>query len=142
MIDFTRARYAPVINIVVRRPDGKILLVKRSEKVDFYPNYWNGIGGFLDDDKDFEDKVKSELKEELGIDPSAVASVTLGTIFHYYEPEYNKTWIIHPVLAKVEEQKIKLDWEASEYNWIDPSDIGKYKVVPSFLMVFKNVSFK
>ena len=55
-IDYTNIKWAPVINCVVKHGD-KILIVKRSPDLKFYPGWWNGLGGFLDDDKELEEKV-------------------------------------------------------------------------------------
>ena len=65
-VDYTNIRYCPVTNCVVKHKD-KILLVKRSNDLNLYPGFWNGISGFLDDNKIVEDKVKEELFEELNI---------------------------------------------------------------------------
>jgi 8-oxo-dGTP pyrophosphatase MutT (NUDIX family) len=65
-MDYSKARWAPVINCVLRYK-GKILVVQRSESLNFYPGYWNGISGFLDDQKSLKEKVLEELREELGI---------------------------------------------------------------------------
>ncbi len=137
LVDFTEARYAPVINVVVERPDGRILLVKRSRAVGYYPGYWNGIGGFLDDRRDLADKAAAELSEELGLTPADISQLETGEIFHADEPEYGKTWIIHPVLVRVRKSEISLDWEASDHVWIRPEEVEQYKVVPSFLQVLK-----
>ena len=64
-IDYTNARWAPVINCVVKYKD-RILIVQRSSKLNFYPGYWNGISGFLDDKRSLEEKARDELKEEAG----------------------------------------------------------------------------
>ena len=53
--DFTNIRFAPVINCVLKYKN-KILLVQRSKELRLYPDYWNGISGFLDDDKSLNDK--------------------------------------------------------------------------------------
>jgi len=37
-----------------------------------YPNYWNGISGFLDDNKSVTEKALCELEEELRIPADAV----------------------------------------------------------------------
>lgn len=66
-VDFTNIRWAPVINCVVKHQD-KILLVKRSKELNLYPGYWNGISGFLDDQRSLTEKVEEEIKEELGIE--------------------------------------------------------------------------
>jgi len=103
-IDYTDARWAPVINCVLKYRD-KILIVQRSNELNFYPGCWNGISGFLDDSKDFEQKVKNEIEEEVGIGKDYILSICLGEIFHQEEPEYKKTWIVHPVLVEVQQTK-------------------------------------
>src|SRR3990167_4834818 len=84
-IDYTNARWAPVINCVVKYRD-KILVVQRSKNLNLYPGYWNGISGFLDDKRSFEQKVKDELREELGISRRMVKKIRLGEIFHQEAP--------------------------------------------------------
>jgi NADH pyrophosphatase NudC (nudix superfamily) len=59
-IDYTNIRYAPTINCIVKYQD-EFLLLQRSSDLHFYPGYWNGLSGFLDDHKDIEYKVKEEL---------------------------------------------------------------------------------
>lgn len=98
---------------------GDILLVKRNENLNFYPGYWNGVSGFLDDHRSLEEKVQDELIEELGITQKDIQSVRLCKIFDPEEPAYNKTWIVHAVLAIITTNVITLDWEAHEYVWTD-----------------------
>lgn len=138
-IDFTKARWAPVINCVVKYKD-KILVVQRSKKLNFYPGYWNGISGFLDDKRSLEQKVKDELKEELGIVKKYILRIRLGEIFDEEAPEYKKIWIVHPVLVDIATDKIKLDWEAVNYKWIEPKEAKKLKLLPGFDEVLKKLS--
>ncbi|NBX51333.1 NUDIX hydrolase, partial [bacterium] len=65
-VDYANIRYAPVVNCVVHR-EGKILMIQRSAEMDLHPHHWNGISGFLDDEKTIEEKVLEELQEEGGI---------------------------------------------------------------------------
>ena len=130
-IDYTNTRWAPVINCVVKFKD-KILIVQRSKDLNFYPGYWNGISGFLDDRRGLEQKVKDELKEEVGISEDDIISIRLGQIFHQEEPEYNKIWIVHPVLVEVQNDKIKLDWEAQNHKWIRPDEAHNFDLLPGF----------
>ena len=116
-IDYTNARWAPVINCVVKYKN-KLLVVQRSGKLNFYPGYWNGISGFLDDQRSLREKVTDELKEELGMPKNKIKKIRLGEIFDQEEPKYKKTWIVHPVLVEVKTDKIKLDWEAENYKWL------------------------
>ncbi|KKW21878.1 MAG: NUDIX hydrolase [Parcubacteria group bacterium GW2011_GWB1_52_7] len=138
-IDYTNARWAPVMNYVVKYRD-KILVVQRSKALNFYPGYWNGISGFLDDEKSFPEKVEEEIREELGIPASMVKKIRLCGIFHQDAPKYKKTWIVHPVLIEVATDKIKLDWEAKNYRWIKLGEAKKLKLLPGFDQVLKKVS--
>ncbi|MBI2121589.1 MAG: NUDIX domain-containing protein [Candidatus Sungbacteria bacterium] len=138
-IDFTEARWAPVINCVVKYKN-KILLVERSDELNLYPGYWNGISGFLDDQRSLEEKVKDELQEELGISEEHIKYIRLGEIFDQEAPEYKKTWIVHPVLIEVDTGKITLDREAKNYKWISPKDVNNFKLLPGFDRVLKKLS--
>lgn len=133
-VDFTKARWAPVINCAVRYKD-KILIVKRSKKLRLYPGYWNGISGFLDDQQSLEQKVKNELKEEAGIQPKDITKIKQREIFNQEEPKYKKTWIVHPVLVEVRTDKIKLDWEAEGYKWITADKVKSFKLLPEMSLI-------
>ena len=129
--DFTYARWTPVVNCVLKYQN-KILLVRRSSSVNFYPGYWNGISGFLDDQRSLEEKVQDELREELGLQKSKIKSIRLGEIFHQDEPKYKKTWIVHPVLVEVSTDTVRLDWEAEEYKWVTLREAKRLKLLPGF----------
>lgn len=138
-VDFTHTRWAPVVNCVVKYKD-KILLVERSAKLNLYPGYWNGISGFLDDQRGLEEKVKEELREELGLGEVHIRSIHRGEIFDQEAPEYKKTWVVHPVLVEVDTDKITLNWEAKNYKWIMPTDAKSFKLLPGFDKVLKKLS--
>jgi NADH pyrophosphatase NudC (nudix superfamily) len=130
-VDYTDIRYAPVVNtIVVYR--NKILLLQRNPKMRLYPGYWNGISGFLDDDKSIEEKVYTELKEELGIERAHVTNLERGKPLIQESPEYNKTWLVVPVKADITTNEFKLDWEASAAKWYDPEEISALDLLPGF----------
>jgi isopentenyldiphosphate isomerase len=137
--DYTNIRWAPVVNCVVRYK-GKYLVVQRSKKLNFYPGYWNGISGFLDDQRSLEEKVQDELREELGIVKSKIKKIQLGEIMNQDAPKYKKTWIVHPVLVYLTTDKIKLDWEAEDYKWATMAEMKKLKLLPGFKAVLEKVS--
>src|SRR5581483_6257521 len=99
-IDFTNIRWTPVINCVLEYKN-KILVVQRSKNLHFYPGYWSGISGFLDDQKNLEQKIWQELKEEAGLSKNYITSIKPGQIFDQDDSKYKKTWIVHPVLVEV-----------------------------------------
>lgn len=137
-IDFSKARWAPVLNCVLRYR-GRLLIVQRSSELHFYPGYWNGVSGFLDDHKSLKQKVEEELKEELGLNKSCIKKIVLGEIFDQEAPSYKKTWIVHPVLVEVSTDQVRLDWEGKSFAWIKPEEIKKYKLLPGFAEVWKRV---
>ena len=136
--DYTNIRWSPVINCVLIN-EGKILVVQRNEKLNFYPGYWNGVSGFLDDQRSLIEKVKDELCEELGIPAEGIVSIQLGDIFDQEEEKYCKTWIVHPVLVEVKNRDIKLDWEAKNYKWATFNEIKTMKLLPGFEEVLKRL---
>lgn len=137
--DFTNTRWAPVINCVLKYK-GKILIVQRNKFLNFYPGYWNGISGFLDDKRSINQKVQEELREELGIAKNKIKSIRLGEIFDQEAPKYKKTWIVHPILVEVTTDKIKLDWEATNFKWISIKEAKNLKLLPGFDMVLEKIS--
>jgi isopentenyldiphosphate isomerase len=137
-VDYTRVRFAPVINCVLKYKN-KILIVQRSKELNFYPGYWNGTSGFLDDKRTLYQKIEGEIKEELGVDRENILSIKLGNIFHQEEKKYKKTWIVHPVLVKVKTERVKLDWEAQDYKWVSKKEIKNYRLLPGFEKVLRNV---
>lgn len=138
-VDYTNARWAPVVNCVLKYKD-KILVVQRSEKLNFYSGYWNGISGFLDDQRNLEEKVKDEIREELGLPQTKIKRIRFGEIFDQDEPKYKKTWIVHPVLVEIATDKIQLDWEARNYKWLTLREVKKLSLLPGFDKVLKRLS--
>lgn len=137
-VDFTNIRWAPVINCVLKYKN-KILIVERNKEMRLYPGYWNGISGFLDDNKSLKEKIEEELKEEVSLNKKNIISINLGQIFNQEESKYKKTWIVHPVLVEVNTDKIKLDWEAQNYKWVKISEIENFKLLPGFDLVIKSL---
>jgi NADH pyrophosphatase NudC (nudix superfamily) len=134
--DYTDIRYCPVINCVVTHK-GKVLLVHRSADLRLYPDTWNGISGFLDDAQDIEDKAREELLEEAHIEASQIASIKHGKVLIQDDQDYQKTWIVFPLLMRVNTDKFKLSWEAQDAQWFKPAEVTKLKLVPGFPEVFE-----
>lgn len=129
-IDYTAATTAPVILCFVEW-QGKILLLKRSDKVLSYKGKWTAVGGYLDEPKPLIEQAYQELREELGIEPAGVQSIKFVEPQTLQDAAIGKIWIIHPVLAVLRnEPKIVLDWEHTDYRWIQPTDIRNFDIVP------------
>jgi ADP-ribose pyrophosphatase YjhB (NUDIX family) len=136
-IDFTNIRWAPVINCVVKYQD-KFLMVKRSKDVN-YPGTWDGVSGFLDDNKSLEEKVWEEMEEEIGVTKENIISIKVGQIFDKNDEKKKKTYVIHPILVEISTDQIKLCWENEEYRWIDLDETKNFDLLPGYEQVLKNV---
>lgn len=139
-IDYSNSKEAPVLNCFVEF-NGKLLLLKRSDKVGAYKGKWNSIGGYLDDSKSLDQKVKEELSEELNIEDDDIANIKIGSAYKFHDQAIDKIWHIFPVLAELKTKpKIKLDWEHTDFVWIDIDEIKNYDTVPKLLEVLEHLS--
>ena len=142
-VDYTNIRYCPTINCIIKCND-EFLLLKRSPDLNLYPGLWNGVSGFLDDHQDIQDKVREELKEELNILEDKISSIKVFNPFYIEGKEYDKTWIVFPVLVEINSKDLKIDFEHSEYKWFkidEYQNIAKsYKII-SDIPIILNIVF-
>lgn len=129
-IDYSSSNKAPVLTCFVKYKD-KILLLKRSDKVRVYQGLWNSVAGYLDEFRPLEEKALEELREELGITADIIKQTKLGLPYELIDDKAKKIWIIFPVLVELnKEPVIKLDWEHTDYKWIDSADLKSFDIVP------------
>lgn len=130
-INYTHSDTAPVITVFVNFK-GRILLLKRSDKVLTYKGKWNTVAGYLDEIRPIKEKVYEELFEELGIKEKDIKSISIGESYNFTDTSAKRSWIVHPVKVDLAyDVKIRLDWEHTEYRWIDPNDIDDFDTVPN-----------
>ena len=86
MTDAGRERQAPVAKCVTGAliRDGKVLLVKRSPHMRFYPDVWDLFGGHVEGGESSEDALLREAMEELQVEIESFH--LLGTIHDPVEP--------------------------------------------------------
>jgi len=112
------------------RHQGKILLVKRSEKVGSYQGRWSAISGYLDDPTPLA-QAQREIREETGLETSDIKLIRCGDPLEIPSPEHHCCWVVHPFLFDIKDpQHIRLDWENCESSWIEPASISNYTTVP------------
>jgi ADP-ribose pyrophosphatase YjhB (NUDIX family) len=125
-IDYSNSDKALVLTCFVKYGN-KILLLKRSEKVNSYRGKWSAVAGFIDEPKSIEEKLMEELKEEIGILKKNILKIRMGELFEVYDDSIKKTWIILPVLAELKSRPvIKLDWEHTDFKWITSNEMKNY----------------
>ena len=129
-------RYTNIVTSIIKYQE-KILLLKRSNKVKTMKNVWSGVSGIIEnDDESPLSRAKIEIFEEIGVAEKNIELLKSNPQTKIDSPQYkNHTWNIFPFMFKVETPEIKLNWENSEFVWIDPNDIIDYKTVPALKQI-------
>jgi 8-oxo-dGTP pyrophosphatase MutT (NUDIX family) len=122
------------------RSGNKILILKRSDKVKSMRGLWAGISGIIEKNEEPLSRAKIEIFEELGINHDQIQLVKEAEEMRIVSPQYeNHEWKIYAFLFEVVNPKINLNWENSEYKWINAEEISNYKTVPSLEKVLLNL---
>lgn len=129
-IDYANSDTAPVLVCFVFFK-GKMLLLKRSSQVRAYAGKWCTVAGYIDEAKSLEEKARRELEQELGLKSSDILSIATGEPYEFRDPDLNKQWHIHPMVAVLEHaMEVTIDWEHADFEWIDPAQLEEYDTVP------------
>jgi 8-oxo-dGTP pyrophosphatase MutT (NUDIX family) len=105
----------------------KILILKRSDKVRTHKCKWAGVSGYIEDGETDVQTAYKEISEETGFANTDVELISKGEPIHVQDG--TKVWIVHPFLFKCRKDKIRIDWEHSEYRWISPDELKNYDFV-------------
>ena len=115
-----------------------ILLLRRSGRVGTYKRVWAGVSGYIETDA--LDQAFTEIREETGLFNNNIKLVRQGKPLVIIDKSLNRKWIVHPFLFHVlDPQKIMLDWEHTEFIWVKPKELKKYKTVPGLAEALKTV---
>ena len=118
----------------------KILLLKRSNDVKSMKGLWAGVSGIIEKNEEPLSRAKIEIFEEIGITDDSIKLIKAAQEMRVSSPQYqNHEWKIFPFLFEVEKPKIKLNWENSEYVWINIDELSNYQTVPSLDKVLFNL---
>ena len=107
---------------VVILKDGNVLILKRSSTDKWMPDHYGLPGGKLEVEEDPLEAACRECKEEANLIVSPKDLVFLPKVSKekhhafYYTPKFKG--------------EPKLDFEHSDFKWINPKELSKYKVVP------------
>ena len=112
--------------------DDKILILKRSDKVKSMKCLWAGVSGIIEkNDTTPLERAKIEIFEETGINEKEIELLkSIGQIKIESAQYKNHEWNIFPFLFEAKNPEIKLNWENSDFNWIEPNEIKNYETVP------------
>jgi len=122
------------------KDEQKILILKRSDKVKTMKGLWAGISGIIEKNETPLTRAKIEIFEETGIAEDKIKLIKSAEKLRVNSPQYeNHEWEIFPFLFEAKNPEIKLNWENSEYLWIDIDELKNYNSVPSLEKVLLNL---
>lgn len=112
---------------IIRRKDGKILILKRSAGDDHLPEVWETVGGGMDDEEMPQEALKREIKEETKLE------VSIGDPFNVFSfrKQTGEFKIGITFLCDTEDDTVVLSHEHSDYRWIDPEEFTGFPSIPS-----------
>jgi 8-oxo-dGTP diphosphatase len=121
--------------------NGRILILRRSQRVGTYRGKWAGVSGFIEQGVSPLEQARSEMKEEAGLGADDVELVQEGQPLDVIDVELGRRWIVHPFRFKVlEPENIRIDWEHTEAKWIAPEDMGRHETVPNLCETWQRVA--
>lgn len=132
----------PSVVTCILEHNGKILLLKRSDKVLTYRGLWGGVAGYVEKNENPYETAIKEIKEEVGIEKNNFKlSKEINPIIFtdmYENKKYN--WKIYPFLFSItKEVEVNIDWEHSEFRWISPKEIKNYNTVPHLKEIISKI---
>lgn len=119
-----------VVTSIVRS-GGRVLLLRRSDKVGSYRGLWAGVSGFIEPHEGDEDAARRELQEEIGLERPTFARRLDPMMFRDGET----IWCVHPFLVDVKDIAVRTDWEHQGYEWVTPQELVRYPTVPGLQQV-------
>jgi 8-oxo-dGTP diphosphatase len=109
----------------------KILILKRSARVGSYQQRWAGVSGYLEPRNTPLQQAREELQQELGLTEADLTLIKEGTPLEIVDEALDKTWVVHPFrFHLLSPDKIRMDWEHTEFRWIEAEAISAYETVP------------
>jgi 8-oxo-dGTP diphosphatase len=110
---------------------GKVLLLRRSQKVKSMKGKWAGVSGYIETQQEPLRQAFKEVHEETGLTNKNIKVLIEGKPLEAVDnPPDNVTWIVHPFYFRSNTNAISLDWEHDQYKWISPAEIENYDTVP------------
>ena len=118
------------------KDDEQLLILKRSNKVKTMKGLWAGVSGIIENDEEPLKRAKIEIFEEAGITEEKIKLIKAVEEMKVNSPQYeNHEWEIFPFLFETKNPTIKLNWENSEFKWIDVDELENYETVPNLQKV-------
>ena len=101
---------------------------------------WSGVSGIIENNENPLDRAKIEIFEEVGIRNEKIKLLKSIEKIKISSPQYeNHEWEVFSFLFETNDTKIKLNWENSEFKWIQIDEIKNYETVPNLDKILFNL---
>lgn len=120
---------SPIIVTSVLKNHNETLILRRSKKVKTMQEKWAGVSGYLEKNEDLLSRALTEIYEETQINKD---DLTLRKIFSQLDVQIHDELmiIIQPFCFVSKTRKVILDWEHSDYCWINYNEMDNFDFVP------------
>ena len=93
---------------------------------------WSGVSGIIENNEEPVNRAKIEILEEIGIKKDKISLIKSVEKIKISSPQYEKhEWEVFSFLFETKETEIKLNWENSEFRWINVNELENYETVPN-----------
>ena len=116
--------------VIILDDKNKVLLLKRSQKVDTYRGLWGFPGGKREDGETSVDAAVREVYEETSLRVCPKELIYVFTMTR--RPCKDIVFFLTSKWAGTP----KVDWESDEFAWFDPSELSGLDMVPTPKIVF------
>ena len=108
---------------------GKVLLLRRSERVRTHRGRWAGASGYVERPPLAQARV--ELREEAGVARGDAALRGIGAPLVVRDAEADCVWLVFTFLFRLREgTRVRTDWESVESAWVRPGELEGLDTVP------------
>ncbi len=116
-----------VVTAFLERGDGYILLLERSQQVGSFQGRWAGVSGYLEDPTPL-DQAYREVREEVGLARGELDLASEGA--PVLARSGRRVFVVYPFRFRTQRTEIRLDWEHTRAEWVDPVEIRRRATVP------------
>lgn len=119
---------------IVLKEDGKILVIKRSEKEDVFKDLWDTPGGEIEFGENLKQALKREIKEEVGMEVEVLFPINTWSFFRN-----KRTYVVGiTFLCKPRSKDVSLSGEHKEYKWVCEEEVDKLEMNENLKTELKN----
>lgn len=122
-----------ITKAVLSRPDGKILIIRRSATDVRRPLQWDFPGGNVDDGEHVDEAIVREIKEETGLVSDGHQLRLVHAVSDTYVPPGGQesadiVWLFY--VGQVKDTGVRLSHEHDLFEWVDREELLEKLVYP------------